>query len=307
MVSIAVGSSPYVDNANHWFPCAALVAISGVGAAFEYIYRELLPPVGVYYGRLPAVVTMSINSGQTGFAANGAPLTNHNKLLALVTPAVVAVAAPEGGSSGDAFYPGVFFAQSAGNNNGDSCSQTLRGGVASAAFKIANGATTTNASDGIVVVGAIKDDGTAATPFSASQPYLGFPGEAGSNYGGCIDIWAPGNMIYSTWGNGPSNNSPNLITATNSTLATVSYSGGQPSTYAPMDPPVPDWAANPGWMWLSGTSMAAPHVAAAAAYVIRKYGLETPGAVEAKLRGLWQYYGTSDALALPIYVVHLGP
>ena len=114
-------------------------------------------------------------------------------------------------------------------------------------------------------------------------------------------------MIYSMWGNRPSSNNPNLITTANATLATVPYSGRQPETYVPTNPITEDWAANPGWMWLSGTSMAAPHVAAVAAYVIGKYGLESPGEVEAKLRQLWQYYGKKDAAPADIYVVHLGP
>ena len=97
------------------------------------------------------------------------------------------------------------------------------------------------------------------------------------------------------------------FTRSNATLATIPYSGGQPETYVPTNTITEDWAANPGWMWLSGTSMAAPHVAAAGAYVATKYNLYTPAAVEAKLRQLWRYYGTTDAAFQPIRVVHLGP
>ena len=47
--------------------------------------------------------------------------------------------------------------------------------------------------------------------------------------------------------------------------------------------------------WLSGTSMAAPHVAAAAAYVADLYGLTTPAAIEQKLRDTWHALTTLDA------------
>ena len=59
------------------------------------------------------------------------------------------------------------------------------------------------------------------------------------------------------------------------------YSGGQPATCSSgtcLSPP------HEGWAHLSGTSMAAPHVAAAAAYYIDKYGLTTPAQVEQMLR-----------------------
>ena len=261
-------------------------------------------PSGLSVGM--GVATMSINPGATGYAQDNTPMTNHDKLVRMVNPATVWFYWQ--GELRSAAYPGVFFAQSAGNYSANSCIQNPY----SAAYLPAPNAPSTLV-DGIMVVGAIKDDGTAATAFSTTQPYLGTPAApgVGSNFGSCVDIWAPGNMIYSTWGNGPGKppitNCGVMSTTCNATLATKSYTGGQPSSYSPAAAGVEDWATNSGWQWLSGTSMAAPHVAAAAAYVAGKYGLRTPAAVEAKLRDLWQYYGTSDPASLPIHVVHLGP
>ena len=309
MVSIAVGTSPQPETNNpstQWFPCATAVTSSAVGAAFDYIYQQIRP-YGPNWITAMAVATMSINTGAVGIKSDGTSQTNRDKLLALVNPATVWYY--NQGVWGQAQYPGVFFTHSAGNDAGDSCSEDLRplplpdgGGRGSAAFKAAAGAAST-AVDGIMVVGAIKDDANAAMPFANSQPNL-YTGEAGSNYGKCIDIWAPGDFIYSLWGHGPGTQPWSY---SNSTLSTESYTGGQPSSYVRALNEAPDWAANPGWMWLSGTSMAAPHVAAAGAYVAGKYNLQTPAEVEAKLRELWQYFGTTDAASQRINVVHLGP
>jgi subtilisin family serine protease len=54
-----------------------------------------------------------------------------------------------------------------------------------------------------------------------------------------------------------------------------------------------------GWAWLSGTSMAAPHVAAAAAYIADKYALTTPAAIEAAVRQYSKPYGGRQLVYLP--------
>ena len=53
--------------------------------------------------------------------------------------------------------------------------------------------------------------------------------------------------------------------------------------------------------------MAAPHVAAAAAYVADYYGLTTPVAIEAKLREFFQSTGYLDAAGQSINIIQLSP
>lgn len=79
----------------------------------------------------------------------------------------------------------------------------------------------TNAVDGILVVGGIDSDGRSATNYDNS--HVGYGG-GNSNYGPCVEAWAPSKLVWSTW-----------------------YPGST------------------SWQYLSGTSMAAPHVSALAA------------------------------------------
>ena len=51
--------------------------------------------------------------------------------------------------------------------------------------------------------------------------------------------------------------------------------------------------------------MAAPHVAAAAAYVADLYGLTTPAAIEQKLRDTWHTLTAVDAANTPVHMVWL--
>ena len=218
----------------------------------------------------------------------------------MVTPAQVVTQ-----WTGTVNYPGVFFVQSAGNDNADVCTHTgaAFGGQAAAAFTIVPYANATSV-DGIMVVGAIQQNGAHATSFVPAEPRI-LPGSAGgSNWGNCVDIWAPGDFIYSTWGQNLS-----------STFGNLTYSGGQTSAFTPgLTPPAsPPPNSVSGWQWLSGTSMAAPHVAAAAAYVADLYGLTTPFAIESAIRQSHRaYYGfkdpnafTADPEAGKIYVVKL--
>ncbi len=108
---------------------------------------------------------------------------------------------------------GVFFAVSAGNKSTSACNQTpARAGAGS--------------NNGILTVAALDSDNKEASF---------------SNYGDCVDIWAPGVKILSTGNSG-------------------------------------------GIGYMSGTSMASPHGAGAAALYLSKHRTATPAQVEAALK-----------------------
>jgi Subtilase family len=320
MISIATGYSQGIYN-RAWIPCAfggtSVYGLNGayvsnIGFAFDFIAAQN-QPTGPISGKVN-IATMSINGGKLGFTG-GAAETNRSKLLLMVNPAYVDRFYQ--GKKVKWYYPGIFFTQSAGNQNQDACTQLGNSAVNnSLAFQTTSSPTGT-AVDGIMVVGAIRSNGTAVSDlnglinagpgFTQPEPRFTTSTEFGSNFGKCVDIWAPGDFIYSTWGSGA-----------NSTYSTATYYGGQPSTYitgtapgSPTDPnPLTLFQGLFGWQWLSGTSMAAPHVAAAAAYMADKYNLVTPIAIEQKIRDNWQTWGAVDPQStaqnpLPIRIVYL--
>jgi len=262
---------PVTDSSNPGGPyvCAlgGGLAANELTAALDYIYWQSL--VALPSAPRPNVVNVSANGMEEGFSASGIAQTNQLKITALVMPTY-----PFAGTGNWYwYYPGNVFVQSAGNQAGDSCSNSLLAG-ASAAYKPSVGAST-NATDGVLVVGALNSDGQRASTFKLSYPGVtgypnGFAPENGSNFGNCIDLWAPGDFIYSAWG-----------MDIYGTRAAMNYGGGQPAACASGTCTSPPQS---GWMHLSGTSMAAPHVAAAAAYYIDKLGLTTPSQVEQTLR-----------------------
>lgn len=226
----------------------------------------------------PQIVNLSLNfQAGTGYRSNGEQEPNGIKIKNLATPRCVYVAGL------CKWYYGNVVVQSAGNQLVDSCSTNNPGYPNSYAWKTGAYANST-AVDGVIVVGAINGDGRAidsSAPqghFSDSYPQpidvnFHWSGEPGSNYGGCVDMWAPGNEIFSTWGAG-----------LRSTRDLTVYAGQLNATCLAGSCTTP--GSGEGWMLMSGTSMAAPHVAAVAAYVADYYGLTSPAAIEAKLREL---------------------
>jgi len=164
-------------------------------------------------------------------------------------------------------YPGAFIVQSAGNFHGDACAYAYDG---------------TRGDDGIMVVGAIRANGQPVTPLNGIDGFrnesAGVSSQPGSNFGPCVEAWAPGNNILSAWGGDPQSSLP---PASNLTQR------------------------------LSGTSMAAPHVAALAASLAATQNLQTPAQIEAAVRARLRDLGSKDlrnrSVNLPVLSGNPGP
>lgn len=99
-------------------------------------------------------------------------------------------------------------------------------------------------------------------------------------------MWAPGNLIPSLWGEHAAGNDHFTVWPTQYTGVLLS--------------------GNQGWAFLSGTSMAAPHVAAAAAWLADSEGLTTSGAIEAAVRtNSYQFNGNKDSFGLFVNMIQL--
>jgi|GEM_PF-5366352 len=157
-------------------------------------------------------------------------------------------------------YPGAFVVQSAGNYYKDACNWAFDP-------KVYRDGMDPN-KDGVMVVGALKQDGRPvalradgsgefrdSTPFPSLNSNTTF---VGSNFGSCVEVWAPGYHISSTWGGGKSTDNQRAGT-----------------TYGYNDFEI-----------LSGTSLSAPYVAGLAAYlaVTSDRLLNTPGEIEQAVR-----------------------
>ena len=305
-------TSPNPQDPNHvttgW--CANLTSgqsapsSATIGYAFDWIYNRILSD-----NASVAIVNMSINTGAVGYAkdAFGVYTTepNNPKIKRLATPAF---------DGWGRYYAGAFIAQSAGNKFVNACRNCDGGGQysasclcsdpscahgASQAYQTSQAPNSTDPSDGIMVVGAHHHTGAAVTyslPFSDSYPAGIVAGDGSSNYGACVDAWAPGNAIVSAWGVQrlltKDDSAPQIQSGPHTVVGSL-YAGNvnQPNNTT-------------GWLFLSGTSMAAPHVAGAAAYLADAYDLSTPAQIEQTIRSFLYSYG-SDSVNLPVKTVQL--
>jgi hypothetical protein len=241
------------------------ISSAAFGYALDYAYMDTR-----YNNPYTLVNIANISANPVGLQYGGA---NWNNVQQLVTPDLVSVYVgcpypdcPYEESHEDYACAGVFVAQSSGNDDhADTCSGVNRRHYTPSA---AGGV---DAYDGIMVVGALNASGaTVDGYFSASSPSGLTSTDPGSNYGDCVDIWAPGNAIYAEWG---AFSGDTLVGTTYSNIAAI-----------------------------SGTSMAAPHVAAAAAYYADLYSLSSPSAIEQAIRSNWATLG-SDRNSVPVHMV----
>lgn len=184
----------------------------------------------------PSVVTLSFNWQYAGQAPPG--------LIAQIHALAAA-------------RPGAFFTQSAGNFYKDACQSAYN---------------TPATNDGVMVIGAINAHGQPVKPLNGLngfwKDFVGPVHQPGSNFGACVDAWAPGDAILTTAGAYPTQ------------VGATTY-----STYA----------------YVSGTSLAAPHVAAlAAALIASDATLTSASLVETRVRARFRDLGSHDAAGLAV-------
>jgi subtilisin family serine protease len=95
----------------------------------------------------------------------------------------------------------------------------------------------------------------------------------------CIEVWAPGKEIIHPW-------------------------AGMPYGYGVGESQSGDLTYN-AYQRLDGTSFAAPHVAAIAAYLADTRGLTSAPAIEAAVRSLFYWNGARDTQFYPVNMITL--
>jgi hypothetical protein len=298
VVSMTAGEGNLLDPAAR---CAVGPTVAELGQMLDLVVFENIGSSGA--PKMHVVnISMNMNMG-TGFSAAG--VAEHNQPL--IAKAATPTCFSGWGGVCQWYHPGHVVVQSAGNDFAHSCNNP------SHAFK---SFATANQSyiDGVLVVGALDGNGRpvggANGLFSAPYPTMtdvpgGFPAFGSSRFGPCIDLWAPGQEIFSLWGDGYYRTRDHL-TYSGNLFHGCPYGG----CTTPWDPVQPN--STRGWMLLSGTSMAAPHVAAAAAWLADQYGINVPSMIESWLKSYFSVplhspWGSpiTDVSGTPVRMVRL--
>jgi subtilisin family serine protease len=210
---------------------------ANVKAALDWVAHDIATNV---INGIPAVVNISLNwvPGATNFTA--LDISGIKSDMASLGSGI----------------PGAFVVQSGGNYFKDACGYAYTAALPS---------------DGIMVVGAINNHGQPVVPLNGAdgfwREWSDFGHELGSNWGTCIEAWAPGDVILMPVGDVSTSNSGNIVYH--------SYAYG------------------------SGTSFAAPHVAGLAAYIIDTTAVTSAAQVEQQVRAKLFDLGSHSVPTLP--------
>lgn len=251
VISVAVPHAQWSDGTVRCGDPA--ITASDVAEGLDWVYWHLRNNAST-----PGIVNISLNDNVTGTFAY--TQTVGSKILLLATQEVGL----------GYLYRGAFVANSAGNNNGSACNAAYNN---------------TQTNDGIMVVGGIDSSG-ASVNGNASQGYNTNGGvyaqdEPGSNYGSCVEVWAPSKSIWGAWG------------AKNGLLASLT-----PSTWTVESV---TYGSTDAWVSIGGTSMAAPHITALAAHLAKINSLTSPAAIEAAVRNTFYTASYADQASNTIY------
>jgi subtilisin family serine protease len=240
MISVSVLSAFWSDPLNSSARCGdpGFKDATTIAAALDWVRNDLVNHGATWQA---GIVNISLNG--VDFGPSG---TLRSKMQVLASPYV-----------GAGVYMGAFVVQAAGNQQQDAC-------------QYAYGDPSPN--DGIMVIGGVTSTGAAAWDtanggFNNNQPYAG--NEPGSNFGRCVEAWAPSQKIWMPWGPAPGNQ-----------IDGITYN---------------NYGA------VSGTSFAAPHVTAIAAHIMMTQGIVSSTALETAVRNTLYTTGQTDGAGYTIY------